>query len=65
MRTTVMLDQGLLGRLLKETGLPSNSKAVVLAVQDYLRRRKLQKILSQCGQYSFHPMTARWRHLDR
>ena len=65
MRTTVMLEKGLLGLLLKETGLSSNSKAVVIAVEDYLRRRRLKKVLSQCGKYTFHPATARWRHLDR
>ena len=65
MRTTITLDRGLLGALQKETGLKSKSKAVLLAVEDYLRRRKLKKILSRAGQYKFHAMTAEWRHLER
>ena len=65
MRTTITLDQQLLGVLQKETGLKSRSKAVLLAVQDFLRRRRLRRVLERCGQYHFHPQTAEWRHHDR
>ena len=65
MRTTITLDRGLLGALQKETGFKSKSKAVLLAVEEYLRRRTLKKILDRAGRYKFHPMTAEWRHLER
>jgi Arc/MetJ family transcription regulator len=65
MRTTITLDQALLGVLQKETGLKSKSKAVLLAVKDYLRRRKLRSILGRAGQFKFHESTADWRHFER
>jgi hypothetical protein len=65
MRTTIMLDQAILNALQKETGLKSKSKSVVVAIEEYLRRRRVKKILSYSGRYSFHDMTAQWRHLER
>jgi Arc/MetJ family transcription regulator len=65
MRTTITLDQGILGLLQKETRLKSKSKAVLLAVEDYLRRRRVKKILDQAGRYKFDALTAEWRHHER
>ena len=65
MRTTITLDRDVLDVLQKETGLKSKSKAVLRAVEDFLRRRRLKKVLARSGTYPFHPMTAAWRHLDR
>lgn len=65
MRTTITLDRDILGSLQKETGLKSKSKAALLAIEDYLRRRRVKRILDRSGQYKFHPMTADWRHLER
>ena len=65
MRTTIMLDKDILGVLQKETGLKSKSRAVLLAVEDYLRRRRIKKVMDQAGSYTFHAKTAEWRHLER
>jgi len=65
MRTTITLDQNILGALQKETGLHSKSKAVLTAVQDYLRRRRLARVLNRSGSYKFHAQTSEWRHLER
>lgn len=65
MRTTITLDQNILGVLRKETGLKSKSKAVLVAVEDYLRRRQVKKILDQAGRYSFDSMTSERRHHER
>jgi Arc/MetJ family transcription regulator len=65
MRTTITLDRSILGALQKETGLRSKSKAVLTAVQDYLRRRRLARVLNRSGSYKFHSQTAAWRHLER
>lgn len=60
-----MLDRAILGVLQKETGMKSKSKAVLAAIEDYLRRRRLKKVLDHCGEYQFHPSTAEWRHHER
>ena len=65
MRTTITLDRDILGILQKETKLKSKSKAVLLAVEDYLRRRRVKKILDHAGGYDFDVMTAERRHHER
>ena len=65
MRTTVILNADILQALQRETGLKSKSKAVLLAVEDYLKKRRIKKVLDQSGQYTFHAKTAEWRHLER
>ena len=65
MRTTITLDRNVLGVLQKETGLRSKSKAVLTAVRDYLRRRRLERVFKKSGSYKFHSQTAEWRHLER
>ena len=65
MRTTITLDKMILGVLQRETGSKSKSQAVLLAVNDYLRRRRLKKILDHAGEYHFDPLTAECRHHER
>ncbi len=65
MRIRITLDKDILGVLQKETGQHSKSKAVLMAIQEYLRRRRLKRVLSKTGTYHFHPQTAEWRHLTQ
>ncbi len=65
MRTTITLDQNILGNLQRETGIKSKSRAVLLAIEDFLRRRRLKKVLNRCGEYRFDSETADRRHHER
>ena len=44
MRTTITIDQGMLDELVEATGEKSKSAALNRAVEEYLRREKLQNL---------------------
>jgi len=50
MRTTLSIDDSLIGQLLEQTKATSKNKAIILAITEYLRKQKLEKILSYEGQ---------------
>lgn len=62
MRTNVTLDNSLLTQLQKVTDTQTKAKAVVIAIEDYLRRQKMKEIKRFKGKLHFHADTATSRH---
>lgn len=52
-RTTVTLSTNLIDDLMEEIPVKTKAKAVVLAIQDYLRRKKLLKLTKLHGKIRF------------
>ena len=65
MRTNITLDAHLIERLREATEASTKAKAVVIAVEDFLRRRKIGEIKKFKGKLRFRPDTATARHHDR
>ena len=57
MRSTVTLEKERLDELVYETGAKSKAAAVNEAVSEYLRRKKIERIMSMKGKLEFD-MTA-------
>jgi Arc/MetJ family transcription regulator len=53
MRTTLNLDEATLGFVMKETGASTKTAAVRQALQDYVRRRKIEKLIALKGKVKF------------
>jgi hypothetical protein len=53
MRTTITMDDSLLRELSDACGEKAMSKAVTIAVKEYLRRNKLKKLSSMLGKVEF------------
>lgn len=62
MRTNVTLDSQMIEKLRQATDASTKSKAVVIAIEDYLRRLKVQQISSFRGKLRFRKDTATSRH---
>ena len=65
MRTTVTLDGKKLSELLNETGAKSKAEAVSKAVDDYLRRKRIEKIKALKGTLEFDLTAEEIRHRER
>jgi len=65
MRATVTIDKNMLDQLLKETSAKSKTTAVKMAIHEYLRRRKIDRIKSMKGQLRFDLTAAGIRHYER
>ena len=65
MRTTITMDSVIVERLLRETKAQSKAKAVTIAVDEYLRRRQLEKIKSLKGKLKFDVSAEKLRHFER
>ena len=53
MRTTINIDDRTLDLVMKETGAATKTEAVRQALQDYVRRRKIEKLIALKGKVSF------------
>lgn len=53
MRTTINIDDQTLHFILKETGAPTKTEAIRQALEDYVRRRKIEKLISLGGKVKF------------
>ncbi len=53
MRATVTIEKDKLDELKKETNCRSKASAVRIAIDEYLRRRKIEKIKSMKGKLDF------------
>ena len=53
MRTTLNIDDELLKFVVKETGASTKTEAFHRALQDYARRRKIEKIIALKGKIRF------------
>ncbi len=65
MRSTVTIEQESLNRLLKETKAKSKASAVNIAINDYLKRKKIEKIKSMKGKLKFDMSADEIRHRER
>jgi Arc/MetJ family transcription regulator len=53
MRTTLNIDDGTLTLVMKETGASTKTEAVRQALLDYVRRRKIEKLIALKGKVRF------------
>ena len=65
MRATITMEKDLLEKLVKETKAKTKSSAVKLAINEYLRRRKVDKIRSLKGKLEFDLDAEVLRHYER
>lgn len=65
MRSTITLDERFLKPLLAATAAQTKTEAVVIAIEDYLRRRKILKIKSLKGKLHFDKTAEELRHYER
>jgi hypothetical protein len=65
MRITVSLEEDMLKKLLGSTHSKNKSKAIRMAVFDFLRKDRLRKIESLRGQVSFDDNILKERHAER
>jgi Uncharacterized protein conserved in bacteria (DUF2191). len=65
MRTTVTLDGEKLSKLLSETGARSKAEAVSTAIDDYLKRRRIERIKALKGTLEFDLTAEDIRHRER
>ena len=65
MRATVTIEQGRLDMLMKETKSKSKAAAVKIAINEYLRRKKIEKIQSMKCKLEFDMTADEIRHRER
>lgn len=65
MRSTVTIEKDKLDKLLKETKSRSKASAVKVAIDEYLRRKKIEKIKSMKGKLEFTMTADEIRHRER
>lgn len=65
MRTTVTLDSRLVTSVKKISNAKTKARAVVIAIQDYLRRHEVAKIKSLKGKLHFDLSADQIRHAQR
>ncbi|MEK6689922.1 MAG: DUF2191 domain-containing protein [Nitrospirota bacterium] len=65
MRATVTIEKDKLDKLLKETKSRSKASAVKVAIDEYLRRKKIEKIKSMKGKLEFTMTADEIRHRER
>lgn len=53
MRTTLDLPEDLLRDLQGVTGAPTRREAVIVALEDYIRRQRLKRVAAAAGQLDF------------
>jgi len=64
MRATVTIEKDVLDELVNATGARSKSAAVKEIIDEYLRKRKVQKIMSMKGKLSFELTADEIRHYE-
>jgi len=65
MRATVTLEKDKLDTLMKETKTRSKASAVRIAIDEYLRKKKIEKIKSMRGKLEFDLTANEIRHRER
>jgi len=65
MRATVTIEKEILDDLVKETRAKSKATAVRLAVKEYLKRKKIERIKSMKGKLEFDLTAHEIRHYER
>ena len=65
MRSTVTIEKERLDKLLKESKSKSKASAVRIAIDEYLKARKIEKIKSLKGKLKFDLNAEEIRHRER
>ncbi|MHB8282116.1 MAG: type II toxin-antitoxin system VapB family antitoxin [bacterium] len=65
MRTTITIDKNIIDDLLEETHAKSKASAVKIAIDSYLKKKKIEKIKSMKGKVSFDMTADEIRHYER
>ena len=65
MRATVTIEKEILDDLIKETRAKSKANAVRVAVREYLKRKKIERIKSMKGKLEFDLTADQIRHYER
>ncbi|MBI5184584.1 MAG: DUF2191 domain-containing protein [Nitrospinae bacterium] len=65
MRATVTIEKEVLDTLQKETKTKSKTSAVKVAIDEYLRKKKIEKIKSMKGKLEFDMTADEIRHYER
>lgn len=65
MRATVTIEKEKLDMLMREIKSKSKASAVKIAINDYLRRKKIEKIKSMKGKLEFDMTADEIRHRER
>ncbi|MGA1844328.1 MAG: DUF2191 domain-containing protein [bacterium] len=65
MRATVTIDNDKLDLLMKETKSKSKASAVKIAIDEYLKRKKIEKIKAMKGKLEFNMTADEIRHRER
>ncbi len=65
MRTTLDIDERLLGAVVKATGEKSRSKAVQKVLEEYLRHRAIDELRGSAGSISIDDVQEEQRAADR
>ena len=65
MRATVTIEKDKLDDLMKETKSKSKASAVKIAINEYLKRKKIEKIKSMKGKLQFDMTANEIRHRER
>ena len=65
MRATVTIEKDKLDTLMKETKSKSKASAVKIAINEYLRKKKVEKIKSMKGKLEFDMTADEIRHRER
>ncbi len=61
MRTTMSLDEGLIKELMEVTNARTKTEAIHLAISDFIRRRKLERLKALSGKIH---LDLDWRKLE-
>ncbi len=62
MRTTLNIDDLLMKKLLETTHEKSKTKAITIAIKDYLKKNQIKKILSYQGKLDIE---SNWQQLEK
>lgn len=62
MRTTLNIDDVLMNQLLETTHQKSKTKAITIAIEDYLKKKHIKKILSYQGTLDIEN---NWQQLEK
>ena len=65
MRATFTIDNDKLDSLMKETKSKSKASAAKIAIDEYLKRKKIEKIKSMKGKLEFNMTADEIRHRER
>lgn len=65
MRTTLDIDERLLGAVVKATGEKSRSKAVQKVLEEYLRHKAIEELRGSAGSISMDDIQEEQRAADR